>query len=102
MVGGLGFAASGNIGEKLAVFEPTHGSAPKYAGMYKVNPIATILSAKMMLDWIGETDKGTRVEAAVADVIKEGKVRTYDMGGSATTIDMAKAIAQRVKVAVPA
>ena len=102
MVGGLGFAASGNIGEKLAVFEPTHGSAPKYAGMYKVNPIATILSAKMMLDWIGETDKGTRVEAAVAEVIKEGKVRTYDMGGSATTIEMANAIAERVKVAVPA
>ena len=102
MVGGLGFAASGNIGEKLAVFEPTHGSAPKYAGMYKVNPIATILSAKMMLDWIGETDKGTRVEAAVAEVIKEGKVRTYDMGGSATTIEMANAIAAKVGVTVHA
>jgi hypothetical protein len=55
MVGGLGFGCSGNIGEKLAVFEPTHGSAPKYAGQYKVNPIATILAAKMMLDWLGET-----------------------------------------------
>ncbi len=102
MVGGLGFAASGNIGDKLAVFEPTHGSAPKYTGLYKVNPIATILSAKMMLDWIGETEKGMRVEAAVAEVIKEGKVRTYDMGGSATTIDMAKAIADKVGVAVGA
>ncbi|MCM2313744.1 MAG: isocitrate/isopropylmalate dehydrogenase family protein [Thermoanaerobaculia bacterium] len=102
LVGGLGFAASGNIGDKLAVFEPTHGSAPKYAGMYKVNPIATILSAKMMLDWLGETEKGTRVEAAVAEVIKEGKVRTYDMGGSATTIEMGKAIAAKVGVAVGA
>ena len=102
LVGGLGFAASGNIGEKLAVIEPTHGSAPKYAGLYKVNPIATVLSAKMMLDWLGETEKGARVEAAVAEVIREGKVRTYDMGGSATTIEMGKAIAERVKVAVPA
>ncbi len=57
MVGGLGFGCSGNIGEELAVFEPTHGSAPKYAGMNKVNPIATILAAKMMLDWLGETEK---------------------------------------------
>ncbi len=57
MVGGLGFGCSGNIGEHLAVFEPTHGSAPKYAGMQKVNPIATILAVKMMLDWLGERDK---------------------------------------------
>ncbi len=57
MVGGLGFGCSGNIGEKLAVFEPTHGSAPKYAGKHKVNPIATILAAKMMLDWLGEKEK---------------------------------------------
>lgn len=93
MVGGLGFGCSGNIGDKLGVFEPTHGSAPKYAGMKKVNPIATILAAKMMLDWLGETDKGKRIENAVAAVIKEGKVRTYDMGGAHSTIDMAKAIA---------
>ena len=93
MVGGLGFGCSGNIGEKLAVFEPTHGSAPKYAGQYKVNPIATILAAKMMLDWLGETAKGAALEAAVAKVIKEGKVKTYDMGGSSTTLDMGKAIA---------
>ena len=63
MVGGLGFGCSGNIGEKLAVFEPTHGSAPKYAGQYKVNPIATILAAKMMLDWLGETEKARALEA---------------------------------------
>jgi len=96
MVGGLGFGCSGNIGTKLAVFEPTHGSAPKYAGQYKVNPIATILAAKMMLDWLGETEKGTRIEKAVAAVIAEGKVRTYDMGGSAKTLEMAEAIAARL------
>jgi len=93
MVGGLGFGCSGNIGHKLAVFEPSHGSAPKYAGQYRVNPIATILAAKMMLDWLGETEKGTRLEQAVAAVIKEGRVRTYDMGGTNSTLDIANAIA---------
>jgi isocitrate/isopropylmalate dehydrogenase len=93
MVGGLGFGCSGNIGEQLAVFEPTHGSAPKYAGQYKVNPIATILAVKMMLDWLGETEKGKALEAAVARVIRDGKARTYDMGGSTTTLEMGKAIA---------
>jgi 3-isopropylmalate dehydrogenase len=96
MVGGLGFGCSGNIGDKLAVFEPTHGSAPKYAGMYKVNPIATILSAKMMLEWLGEIEKAEKMEKAVADIIYEGKVKTYDMGGSNTTLDMANAIAQKL------
>jgi len=97
MVGGLGFGCSGNIGEKIAVFEPTHGSAPKYAGQYKVNPIATILAAKMMLDWLGEDDKAMAIENATASVIAQGKVRTYDMGGAASTIDMANAIAQSLK-----
>jgi len=96
MVGGLGFGCSGNIGSKLAVFEPTHGSAPKYSGMYKVNPIATILAAKMMLDWLGETAAATRIEEAVAAVISEGKVRTYDMGGSATTLELAEAVAGKI------
>jgi len=96
MVGGLGFGCSGNIGEKLAVFEPSHGSAPKYAGQYKVNPIATILAAKMMLDWLGETEKGAKLEAATAAVIAEGQVRTYDMGGSATTLEMGEAIARKL------
>jgi isocitrate/isopropylmalate dehydrogenase len=96
MVGGLGFGCSGNIGQKLAVFEPTHGSAPKYAGMYKCNPIATILAAKMMLTWLGETAKADKIEKAVAAVILEGKVRTYDMGGAAKTLEMAEAIAQKL------
>ena len=100
MVGGLGFGASGNIGDRLAVFEPTHGSAPKYAGQFKVNPIATILAAKMMLEWLGETEKASAIEAAVAAVIEEGAVRTYDMGGTHGTLQMAEAIAARVGVLV--
>ncbi|NUO19721.1 isocitrate/isopropylmalate dehydrogenase family protein [bacterium] len=96
LVGGLGFGCSGNIGEKLGVFEPTHGSAPKYAGQYKVNPIATILSAKQMLEWLGEVELARQVELAVAEVIKEGKVRTYDMGGKNTTLEMGQAIAEKI------
>jgi 3-isopropylmalate dehydrogenase len=96
MVGGLGFGCSGNIGKDYAVFEPTHGSAPKYAGLYKVNPIATILAAKMMLDWLGETGKAARLEGAVAAVIEEGEVRTYDMGGDSSTLEVAEAIAAKL------
>lgn len=96
MVGGLGFGCSGNIGDRLAVFEPTHGSAPKYAGQYKVNPIATILAAKMMLDWLDERAMAKALEGAVAEVIREGKVRTYDMGGTSTTMDMGCAIAAKL------
>ena len=97
MVGGLGFGCSANIGRDLAVFEPSHGSAPKYAGEYKVNPIATVLAAKMMLDWLGETEKGKDLEEAVASVILEGNTRTYDMGGEAKTLDLARAIAGRIR-----
>ncbi|MEI7633577.1 MAG: isocitrate/isopropylmalate dehydrogenase family protein [bacterium] len=93
MVGGLGFASSGNIGEKVAVFEPTHGSAPKYAGMYKVNPLATILAARLMLDWLGCKEDAARIDDAVAKVIAKGECRTYDMGGSAKTLEMANAVA---------
>jgi 3-isopropylmalate dehydrogenase len=93
LVGGLGFAAAGNIGDGYGVFEPTHGSAPKYAGLYKVNPLATFLAAKLMLDWLGEKTKAEALEGAIAAVIKEGKVRTYDMGGKSTTLEMAQAVA---------
>jgi len=96
LVGGLGFACSGNIGDHYAVFEPTHGSAPKYAGLYKVNPIATFLAAKMMLDWLGESKKAEALEGAVALVIKEGKVRTYDLGGTSTSLDVARAVAEKI------
>ncbi|MFA6571758.1 MAG: isocitrate/isopropylmalate dehydrogenase family protein [Bacteroidota bacterium] len=96
MVGGLGFGCSGNIGEKLAVFEPTHGSAPKYFGLNKVNPIATILAAKMMLDWLGEKEMAEKIEKATAAVIAEGLCRTYDMGGNAKTYEMGQAIADKI------
>jgi 3-isopropylmalate dehydrogenase len=105
LVGGLGFAASGNIGDDVAVFEPTHGSAPKYAELNPpiVNPIAMILSAAMMVEHVGETDKSDRIKNAVAAVVKEGRVRTYDMmrisggaksisQGAASTVQMADAI----------
>ena len=105
LVGGLGFAASGNIGEQVAVFEPTHGSAPKYAELDPpiVNPIAMILSAAMMLNHIGEMEKSLQIRQAIAAVIREGKVRTYDMlrlpggakaiaQGAASTTEMTDAI----------
>lgn len=96
LVGGLGFASSGNIGKNFAIFEPTHGSAPKYSGLFKVNPIATLLAVKLMLDWLKETEKAQALELAIKDVIAEGKVRTYDMGGRSTTWDVAKAVAERL------
>lgn len=81
LIGGLGFACSANIGEEIAIFEPTHGSAPIYADYEKpiVNPIAMILSACMMLDHIGETEKAVRIRNAVGRVVEAGKVRSYDM-----------------------
>jgi 3-isopropylmalate dehydrogenase len=96
LVGGLGFAASGNIGDEFAVFEPTHGSAPKYAGQYKVNPTAMLLATKLMLDWLGETGTAANLRQAVADVIEEGQVRTYDLGGDSGTLDMARAVAEKL------
>jgi isocitrate/isopropylmalate dehydrogenase len=94
IVGGLGFASAGNIGDDYAVFEPTHGSAPKYAGMNKVNPIATIQAARLMLDYLGEHERAAKVQRAIARVIAEGKARTYDMGGSTTTSGMAEAVVE--------
>lgn len=105
LVGGLGFACSANLGRDVAVFEPTHGSAPKYEKLSPsiVNPIAMILSACMMLDHLGETDKAKRIESAIGAVIAEGKVRCYDMmrlpggpnvfqKGAASTTQMTDAI----------
>ena len=96
LVGGLGFASSANLGDDFALFEPTHGSAPKYAGQYKVNPTAMLLTSKMMLDYLDEEEMAEALESAIAGIIEDGKVRTYDMGGDATTIEMAEAVAERL------
>ncbi len=96
LVGGLGFASSANIGDNYAVFEPTHGSAPKYAGMYKVNPIAMLLTSKLMLEWLGENTMAKRLEDSIALVIKEGKLKTYDMGGSNTSLEIAQEVAGKL------
>jgi len=103
LVGGLGFACAANIGDEYAVFEPTHGSAPKYVGKNVVNPIAMIMTAKMMMDWLGEADHAAAIEGAVAEVVREGKVQTYDMKGvragtpgAASTTEMAAAIAAKL------
>jgi isopropylmalate/isohomocitrate dehydrogenase-like protein len=94
LVGGLGFACSANVGATYALFEPSHGSAPKYAGQYKVNPMAMLLSTVMMLDWLGEADAARRFETAIARVLEEGKVKTYDLGGSNTTLEVAEEVAR--------
>jgi 3-isopropylmalate dehydrogenase len=96
LVGGLGFAASGNIGDNFAVFEPTHGSAPKYAGQNKVNPTAMLLATKLMLDWLGEEEKAQRLEEAIQQVIWNGEVRTYDMGGKSSTMEMGEAVREKL------
>jgi len=96
LVGGLGVAPGANIGKDYAVFEPVHGSAPKYAGMDKVNPLATILSGVMMLKFIGEMEAADRVMKAINQVLEEGKYLTYDLGGSAKASEMAKAIAEKL------
>ena len=113
LVGGLGFACSGNIGAEVAVFEPTHGSAPKYAELDPpiVNPIAMILSAAMLLDHVGEAERAAAVRDAIAAVVKEGRVRTYDMmripggagaigRGAATSPQITDAILAHLRVPV--
>ena len=94
LVGGLGFSPSANLGDHYAVFEPTHGSAPKYAGKNVANPTAMVLTIALMLGHLGEQDKARALEAAVAKVIGEGKFRTKDMGGTTGTAEMAQAFAQ--------
>lgn len=97
LVGGLGVAPGANIGEDVSVFEPVHGSAPKYAGQDKVNPTALILSAVLMLRHIEEKEAADALYQAVRDVIGRGETVTYDLGGTAGTSAMGEAIARRVR-----
>ena len=101
--GGMGMAGSGNIGDDHAMFEPVHGSAPKHAGQNVVNPIASISSVQMMLDWLGRRTKdddlvevADLVCHAVADHVRDGTMLTYDLGGTASTTDVGTAIAERL------
>jgi isocitrate dehydrogenase (NAD+) len=96
LVGGLGVAPGANIGTEASVFEPVHGSAPKYAGMNKANPTALLLSGVLMLRHLGEQDAAVRVETALREVIAEGKATTYDLGGPAGTSQFADAIIARL------
>ncbi len=107
MAGGLGFAAGGNIGDDHAMFEPIHGSAPKYTGQDKVNPCAAILAGAMMADWLGEKHDDAAlvrvaraIEASVASVMAEGTVKTYDLGGSSKCSEMGTACAEAVTKAL--
>ncbi len=96
LIGGLGFASSANIGDDYALFEPTHGSAPKYAGQYKVNPMAMLLTVRLMLNYLEQKKLAQRLENSIAQVIEEGKVRTYDLGGTSSTLDVAREVAKKV------
>ncbi len=96
LIGGLGVAPGANIGDAAAVFEPVHGSAPKYAGQDKVNPTALLRSGVLLLEHLGEDAAARTMEDAIAAVIAEGKDVTYDLGGSAGTSGMAAAIARRI------
>jgi isocitrate dehydrogenase (NAD+) len=96
LVGGLGVAPGANIGTEAAVFEPVHGSAPKYAGLDKANPTALILSGALMLRHLGYPEVADRVERALRDVIAEGETVTYDLGGTAGTSAFADAIVDRL------
>jgi isocitrate dehydrogenase (NAD+) len=97
IVGGLGLAAGANIGENYAMFEPVHGSAPKYAGQNRVNPIATVFAGKLLLDYLGEEDSAQVVENAVFEILKEGKVLTYDLGGKAKTSELGEAVVAKIE-----
>src|SRR5438477_7955748 len=101
LVGGLGVAPGANIGEDGAVFEPVHGSAPKYAGQNKANPTALILSGALMLRHLGYAEVGERLEQAVRAVIAEGRTTTSDLGGTAGTSQFADAVIERLAAAGP-
>ena len=93
LTGGLGFAASASTSKEFGVFEPNHGSAPKYAGQDRVNPIAALKSLALMWEWLGEKELFENLEKAISINVKEGKIKTYDMGGNSSTTEVAKDIA---------
>ncbi|MCI4350258.1 MAG: isocitrate/isopropylmalate dehydrogenase family protein [Thermoplasmata archaeon] len=102
--GGMGFAAGGNIGTEHAMFEPVHGSAPKYAGKNQVNPIAALSATGMMLHWLAERRgdgamerQAVRLDTAIAEVLRKGAVRSYDQGGTATTTAVGDAVAESIR-----
>jgi len=97
LVGGLGMAPSGNIGDSFAVFEPVHGSAPDIAGKGIANPMATLLTAKMMLDWLGEKKAAEVLDKAVLAVLNEGKALTLDLGGKAKTYEAAEEVSAKIR-----
>jgi len=96
VIGGLGFVAGANTGDSMAVFEPIHGSAPKHAGKNIANPVAAIMAAKMMINYLGESEMAFKMEQAVKEVLLEGKVRTYDFGGTSSTTEVGEAIAKKL------
>lgn len=104
IAGSLGMGASGNVGDRYGMFEPLHGSAPKYTGKNVVNPIATILAASMMLDWLSMKNNNDQklkdgsllIENSIQEVLKDGKIRTYDLGGSSSTSDVGNAISKKM------
>jgi len=96
LIGSIGTVYSANIGDHYAMFEPAHGSSPKYKGQDKVDPVATILSGAWLLGYIGEEKESKAIFRATTEVIEENKTVTYDLGGSAKTSEMAQAIADRV------
>jgi hypothetical protein len=107
LVGGLGLAPSAEIGDRHALFQPSHGTAPQLAGQDIANPLATILSGAMLLDWLGESrddpaasEAGRRIEAAVARVLAEGRVRTRDLGGSSGTRAVGQAVVEAIRGAM--
>ena len=97
LVGGLGLAPSGNIGEEYGLFEPVHGSAPDIAGQNIANPCSMILTVAMMLDYLNESETADKIKIAVENVLKKGKIVTPDLGGSASTMEMAEAIVDELK-----
>ena len=100
LVGGLGLAPGANVGAEYALFEPVHGSAPDIAGKGVANPIAMVLSTAMMLSHLGETAAAAAVRTSVARVLAAGTVRTRDLGGASTTVEVAEAIADRTKASL--